>query len=152
MKDKDSESYLPTARYVGPQDEIRTGAPAYQGGRIYPVDPEAAAKLRAFWEQENKKRPKARARRPANNVVVNLARTLHERRKTRGKGGSPELLKLKLEPQQEAWIEMLLRAGNSDEELRRYRRAEGIHHKTLLGAVNRIRARIEKEALPDEKA
>lgn len=39
-------SFMPSGRYVGPDNEIRTGAPEYQGGRIYPVNEAAHAKLR----------------------------------------------------------------------------------------------------------
>lgn len=44
------QSFLPTARYVGPNDELRTGEAEYQGGRIHPINPEAHAKLREFWQ------------------------------------------------------------------------------------------------------
>jgi hypothetical protein len=36
---------------------VRTGEAEYQGGRIYPIDPEAHAKLRAFWEAKDDPRP-----------------------------------------------------------------------------------------------
>lgn len=111
------ESFLPEVRYVGPGDnEVRTGAPEYLGGKIYPSNPEAAAALRTFWEEEHKKRPKKRARRPAdNNVVVNLARALHERRKAREE--KVDTARSKMGPQEEARLEMLIRSESSDEEL-----------------------------------
>ena len=50
-------SFLPTARYVGPTDEVRTGEAEYQGGRIYPIDKDAHASLREYWEARTGPRP-----------------------------------------------------------------------------------------------
>lgn len=74
------------ASYHGPQsgllsaDELRTGEPAYRGGRIYPVNAEATAKLRAYYGAEE---PRPRPREASDNVVTNLMHRAYEKGKMR---------------------------------------------------------------------
>lgn len=79
-----SDGYLPTARYVGPNDELRFGEAEYQGGRIYPVSPEAHAKLRAFCLAQ---REAAAARRKAARRRVELSSEQLEEVIRRHEGG-----------------------------------------------------------------
>jgi hypothetical protein len=63
---------------------VRTGPPpAYQGGRIHPPNPEAHAKLRAYWEPRTVRRAL-----PSDNPAVNLDATLHKRAQARARGVS----------------------------------------------------------------
>lgn len=69
MAKKIGEGYLPQARYVGPDDELRFGQAEYQGGRVYPVSPEAAARLRAHCEAEREARA-ARRKLSGRRIVL----------------------------------------------------------------------------------
>jgi len=59
---------------------IRTSRPTYEGGRIYPVNPEAHAKLRAFWLAQSQPAQRARApqideapaRQPGRRITLTL--------------------------------------------------------------------------------
>lgn len=51
-------------------------------------------------------------------------------------------MRAKLEPQQLAWLELLLRAGADEEALTEYRKSLGVHHKTFAAAVLDTRKQI----------
>lgn len=58
----------------------------------------------------------------------------------------------KLEPQEEAFLEALLRDGATDDELAIWRKTRQIHHKTFGVAVRRLRERIANSAAPSPMA
>lgn len=146
-----------TAIYLGPVEEaeehLRTGGETRkeESGRIHPVDPAAHAKLREYW-QAQPRRP--RPAHPGDNPVINLAHTLHQRRKAKAaqEEYNMQTLRTKLEPQEEAWLEILIRADNPDDELAKFRVSRGIHHKTFHAAVRRIRERLDRGEAPSALA
>lgn len=119
------------------------GAPEYQGGRVYPVDPEAHAKLRAHWQ--GKQRSKSAA-------LKKLARALQERREAQEVNVTIAETRTKLEPQERAWLELLLRSGADEEALTEYRKSLGLHHKSFAAMVRELRKQIAGSARPSTMA
>ena len=115
-------------------------APEYQGGRVYPVAPEAHARLRAHWQEQKKREEQKRKGR--TRPAETLARELQERRQAREAKVTITEMRTKLEPQQLAWLELLLRAGADEEALTEYRKSLGVHHKTFAAAVLETRKQI----------
>lgn len=153
--------------YYGPTDgqveDIRTaGITADDEWNPAPRDLTDTPAHRKLRDTLRTQPPAPRRRLEKPDPVINLARTLHERRRQKAQAAlanqkeTPEepmtTLRTKLAPQEEAWLEMLIRAGNPDDELARYRVARGIHHKTFGAAVRRIRERIDQAEPPSSLA
>lgn len=129
---------------------LRTGGgPEYQGGRVYPVSPEAHAKLRAHWQSKRR----GSEPRPA---ATKLARALEKRRQAREDRNNMTTtgtgLRTQLEPQELAWLELLLRADADDEALAEYRKSLGVHHKTFEAAVKSVQRQISASKRPSAMA
>lgn len=138
---------IASTRYVGPDDgEIRTGAPEYPGGRIYPVDPAAHAKLRAFWQEQRHKCAK-RPTKAENNSARDLARALQKRRKT---GGKEPMKRKSLEPWEEEQLAALIEANSSDKVLEEWRQATQVNGNTMKRLVRETRAK--RNGLPPKSA
>lgn len=125
------------------------GGPEYQGGRVYPVSPEAHAKLRAHWQSKRR----GSEPRPA---ATKLARALEKRRQAREDRNNMTTtgtgLRTQLEPQELAWLELLLRADADDEALAEYRKSLGVHHKTFEAAVKSVQRQISASKRPSAMA
>lgn len=135
------------ARYVGPDDgEVRTGAPEYQGGRTYPVDPGAHAKLREFW-QEQRKKPVKRPADPDDYSARKLARALQKRRQA---GGKESMKRTSLEPWEEEQLAALIEANSSDKVLEEWRQATQVNGNTMKRLVRETRAK--RNGLPPKSA
>lgn len=158
---------MTTVTYHGPTDDspvpLRTaGITADDEWNPAPRDLTDTPAHRKLRDTLRTQPPAPRRRLEKPDPVINLARTLHERRRQKAQAAlanqkeTPEehmtTLRTKLDPQEEAWLEMLIRAGNPDDELARYRVARGIHHKTFGAAVRRIRERIDQAEPPSSLA
>lgn len=120
---------IASARYLGPDDgEIRTGAPDYQGGRTYPVDPAAHARLRDFWQAQRTE--------AENKSARALARALQKRRKARG---SESMKRASLEQWEKEQLAALIEAGSSDEVLEEWRQAAHVNGNTMKRILREMR-------------
>ena len=82
-----------------------------------------------------------------------LSQKLRARRKAKEIPTMPVITsRAKLEPQEEAFLEALLRDGATDDELAAWRKNRQIHHKTFSVAVRRLRERIAASAAPSPMA
>jgi len=134
-------TFLPSARYVGPDSEIRTGEPEYKGGRIYPVDPEAHASLRkALGVPVGGRRA---ARESGDASAPRLAENLRRRRLERQSGVKPKrsMGRTAVDEHEMQALTVLVVDGATVAELDRWRREHRINGNTFKRLLREIRAR-----------
>lgn len=137
--------YLPEARYVGPDEEVRFGKSEYAGGRIYPVDPAAHARLReALGVPEGGRRITGG---PQTLMATRIAENLRRRREELLCGIKPKrsMRRTTVEEEEMDALTELVAAGAPRDVLERWRREHRVNGNSFKRLLREIAARLEEE-------